>query len=163
MKNLLLTLITLISFFTLSQDYPRIEKDSSGKEIVILTLEQAQALDNQVEIGKLLEKAGTDCDSVVTTQISVIDELKRQVVNWELNVSKLKQQLRDASNKTENALIRLENCTRDRDLCEEQKRNFESIEKVYQKELRRSKLRAVGGYIVGGVGVLVGILVVIIK
>ena len=53
MKNLLFILTLLLSLTSFSQkSYPRIEKDSLGNKIVIMTYEQAQKVDNSFELLK---------------------------------------------------------------------------------------------------------------
>jgi len=64
MKKFILTLmISLSSLLSFSQtiDYPRIETDSLGNKVVVMTIEQAQKIDNNFEILNLLTKQGTEC------------------------------------------------------------------------------------------------------
>ena len=59
MKKILITMmLVLSSVLAFSQtDYTRIETDSLGKKVVVMTIEQAQKIDNNLEILQLMEKA----------------------------------------------------------------------------------------------------------
>ena len=55
-KFILLMMLIMTPLVSFSQtDYPKIETDSSGHKIVIMTIEQAQKVDNNLEILKLLQ------------------------------------------------------------------------------------------------------------
>lgn len=94
MKKLIaLLLIILFGFVGYSQTYPKFETDSSGKKLVVLTLEQAQALDNQTDLLILFEKLNGEIgqydsiclqlvnekDSVIASQTLQLDNFKRDV------------------------------------------------------------------------------------
>ena len=85
----------LSSIVSFSQEYPRLEIDSLGNKVVVFTLEQAQKIDNNLDILKLLELQGFQCDSLSTSYLKVIDNFGKQVSLLELNVTKLKEKVMD--------------------------------------------------------------------
>jgi uncharacterized protein (DUF3084 family) len=89
-------------------EYPKIEKDPKGQTVVVMTLEQAQELDNATDLLALLEVANTkiadldtlfirvvaDRDSVIHEQGLQIELLKNQVVIKESEIQSLLAELR---------------------------------------------------------------------
>ena len=50
MKRLILLLFMIISFNLFSQDYPKIELNEKGEKVVVFTFEQAQQIDNDLDL-----------------------------------------------------------------------------------------------------------------
>jgi chromosome segregation ATPase len=162
MKNLLLTLLlTITNFLTFAQDYPRIETDSTGKKIVIMTYEQAQKIDNTFELIKLLEKAGAECDNLTLSYVKVIDTLNKQVRLLETDINLYKGQVVDKNKQIDNLQERLSNCETNQSLCDEQisKRN-KQID-LLNEEITTLKVKRNVGWGVGIGGVFLGILIII--
>ena len=63
----------IINSFLYSQDYPRIETDSSGHKIVIFSIEQAHKLDTDEDVLILLKQFRIKCDSLDLSYIKVIN------------------------------------------------------------------------------------------
>jgi len=165
MKKLILVLIlTLSSIVSFSQgiDYPRIEKDSLGRKVVIMTIEQAQKVDNNLEIVNLLTKQGSECDSLNTAYLKVIDKQGKQISLLELDIKTLKSQINDKNIQITNLQTQLKNETESNNLCDDQKKLKDEEIKLLKKEVRRQKIQKVVGFIVGGVGVVGGVLLVIL-
>ena len=80
MKKLLIIPILLLSFLSFSQDYPKIELNDKGQKVVVFTLEQAQKIDNDLEVYALLKVARIQCDSLNLSYVKVIDEQRNQIV-----------------------------------------------------------------------------------
>ena len=110
MKRLILLLGLLTSFCAFSQKYPRIEIDSSGQKVVVMTYQQAQKIDNSFEMLRLLEKANIDCDSLSLSYIRVIDQYKNRVVLLETDLLLYKNQVVDKDLQLLNLQTRLQNC-----------------------------------------------------
>lgn len=166
MKKYLITLIiSIFSSLSFSQaiEYPRIEIDQMGNSVLVMTIEQAQKIDNNLELLKLFEKQGIQCDSLNTAYLKVIDNLNNQVCLLELSVSELKKQINDKDKQITNLQQQLLNEKSSNNLCEEQKRNKDEEIKLLKKELRKQKTQKILGYIVGGVGILGTIVLAILS
>jgi hypothetical protein len=163
MKNILIICFLFISFSVFSQKYPRIEKDSSDNQVVIMTVEQVQKIDNDLEILALLEEAIIDCENLNNSYIRVIDEQKKTIVNLEISKDLLNDQLVDKDKSIENLKQRLNNAISLSDECEKQKTELTNKVDVLQKEVRHLKIRRNLGYGAGILGVLGVILTLIIK
>ncbi len=145
----------------LKSDYPKIETDSMGIKVVIMTIEQAQKIDNNLDVLTLLEKAGVQCDSLNKAYLKVIDNLGKQVSILELDVKKLKDQIKDKDLQISNLQDRLNNESISNGLCEEQKNKKDEEIKLLKKEVRKQKRQKVVGFIVGGLAAAGGVFLLI--
>ena len=163
MKNLiLLTLLSMFSFLSLGQSYPRIETDSTGKQLVVMTLEQAQKIDNAFELLKLLEKAGNQCDSLTLSYVKVIDVLKRQTTLLEVDLNLYKGQVIDKDKQLSNLNERLANCEKDASECDKQISVRDEQIVLLNDEIKTIKTKRNIAYGVGVVGIIGGILLVLV-
>lgn len=163
MRKILITMmLVLSSVLAFSQDYPRIETDSSGQKVVVMTIEQVQKIDNNLEILQLMEKAQLECDSLNLSYIKVIDNQNKQISLLEIDIKHLKDQLTSKDEQINNLQIRLSNSETNNKLCEEQKLNYEKQVDILTDEVRKQKTHKVIGFIVGGAGTLGGILLSIL-
>jgi hypothetical protein len=164
MKKILITMMLILSsVFAFSQiDYPRIERDSLGQKVVVMTIEQVQKIDNNLEILQLMEKAQLECDSLNMSYIRVIDNQGKQISLLGLDIKHLKEQINSKDEQITNLQVRLSNSETNNKLCEEQKVNFEKQVGILTDEVRKQKTHKVIGFIVGGVGTLGGILLSIL-
>lgn len=151
--TLILSIFTLLSFSQII-DYPRIETDSLGNKILLMTVEQAQKIDNNLELLQLFEKQGVQCDSLNTAYIKIIDNLNNQVRLLELNVKTLKYQINDKNKQIENLQQQLANEKFGNNLCEDQKKNKDEEIKLLKKEVRKQKTQKIVGFILGVLGVI---------
>lgn len=109
MKNLIILLFGLIiSVNSFSQiDYPRYEVDSLGQKVVVMTIEQAQKLDNNSELLELFEQLNTqignydsvcvqtinDKNIVISEQKVLIDQLKSSLDTKDTAITNLQNQV----------------------------------------------------------------------
>ena len=164
MKKILITMmLVLSSVIAFSQiDYPRIQTDSLGQKVVVMTIEQVQKIDNNLEILELMERAQLECDSLNLSYIRVIDNQNKQISLLELDIKHLKEQINSKNEQITNLQTRLSNLETANKLCEEQKLNYEKQVDVLKDEVRKQKNYKIIGFIVGGAGTLGGILLSIL-
>jgi peptidoglycan hydrolase CwlO-like protein len=163
MKKMIITMMfVLTSVLVFSQDYPRIETDSLGQKVVVMTIEQVQKIDNNLEILELMERAQLECDSLNLSYIRVIDNQNKQISLLELDIKHLKEQINSKNEQITNLQTRLSNLETANKLCEEQKLNYEKQVDVLKDEVRKQKNYKIIGFIVGGAGTLGGILLSIL-
>lgn len=166
MKKIILSLLFIIfSVIVYSQGYPRIETDSLGHKFVVMTIEQAQKIDNNFELLNLLKKQGFECDSLNLYYLRVIDNYGRQVALFELDINTLRELVGDKDRQILNLTEQLTNITRTDSLCEQQKLNNEEEIKVLKKEVKTQKIKKLIGYCVGllgGLGSLTLVLVILL-
>jgi hypothetical protein len=152
----------IISRISYSQiDYPRIEIDSLGRKVVVMTIDQAQKIDNNFEILSLLIKQGSECDSLNTSYLKVIDTQGKQVSLLELNIVELKKKINDKDLQIVNLQTQLSNEVMSNSLCDVQKKNKDEEINLLKNEVKKQKRQKVIGFIAGAVGVIGGIILII--
>lgn len=161
MKTILTILILIITNITYSQNYPKIETDSTGKKLVVMTYEQAQKVDNAFELITLLEKAGAECDSLTLSYIKVIDVLKHQVSLLEVDVNLFKGQVVDKDRQILNIQQQLSNCESSKQACDSQIEVRNNQINLLNNEIKTLKTKRNIAYGVGIGGIIGGILLVL--
>jgi len=164
MKNLILTLILLLSFILgfsqnsfVKEDLPQYFVQNGDTIGILLTVQQVQKLDNNSELLGLFEKLSIKCDSLDTYYIGVINQMNDKIAILNIKLSKqdeaIKKQddmVKDLKDQLNNAIIRL-------DLCEQQRNNDSIIIKGLKQDLNKSKWRNVAGWTTSGVVSVVAI------
>lgn len=137
-----------------SQDYPKIEKDSLGNNIFVMTIEQAQQIDNNLELLELLKISSSQCDSLNISYLKIIDNIGKQILLQDLDIKKLKEQILDKDDQIVNLQLRLSNMNEINKLCEEQKSKDDQIISLLKKDIRKQKIQKIIGFGVGAIGVI---------
>jgi hypothetical protein len=155
MKIILTIIICFISLFGLSQEYPKIEIDSKGQKVVIFTFEQAQRIDNDLEILSLLEKSKVQCDSLGLTTFRIIDTQNSKIILLEKSISELKKQSFEKDSLISNKdrqILNLENSSK---LQDEQKKLKDQQIDGLKSDIEKEKTKK---WIFGTVGLLIGLI-----
>jgi len=161
MKKLLIIPILLLSFLSFSQDYPRIELNDKGQKVVVFTLEQAQKIDNDLEVYALLKVARIKCDSLNLSYVKVIDEQRNQIVLLKsINEQDVKQ-LSDKDKQIKNLEDQNTNLEKDVKLCDAQKINNQKEIDGLKDDIKKTKWKSLGsGFLVGVVATLFTVLLI---
>lgn len=94
MKYTLAFLLMFCTSFLFSQlSYPRYEIDSLGQKIVLMTIEQAQALDNNSDLLKLFENLDTQLSDYDEICIRVIGQKDAVIAAQDIQMKTLKESL----------------------------------------------------------------------
>ena len=94
MKNVLIFIFLIFSAITYAQiDYPRFEIDSLGQKVVVMTVQQAQKLDNNSELLLLFEGLNTKMIENDSICIKVINDKDYVISIQKLEINKLKESL----------------------------------------------------------------------
>ena len=162
MKNLAIFLLLLLPLLSIAQSgYPRIEQDSTGQSIVIMTLEQAQSLDNASDLLILFEKMDADladydyaCIKVINQQGQLITAIERENLNLK-DLCKVKDAKVDTLQANINSYVAKEVSWK------AETENLKKISDEYKDELGRSKWRNIIGGSSSAV-IIVGLLTALI-
>lgn len=161
MKRMILLLTMLLTFSAFSQiEYPIIEKDSLGNAVVVFSIEQAQDIDNKLELLELLEKMDgqildydslcikviNEKDEVIAKQDIQIKKMTKLLDNKDDQVLNLKSQIIDYQVKEETYKRQLENKDREIELHEE---------KIKDQRNRMILGGSLGGAIIAGLVYLI--------
>ena len=153
MKNILLSLLSLI-FVTsgYSQEYPKFQVDSSGIEVVVLTIEQAQKLDNDSDLLVLFKNLNKKIGEYDTVCLKVINDKEVVISSQKMEISELNNLLKLKDSK----VVDLQNSIKEyKNGQNEYKSEIELKNKIiYEKDIqiKKTKWRA------GGIGVVIGII-----
>jgi peptidoglycan hydrolase CwlO-like protein len=164
MKKLILAIILLITFNVSAQiEYPRLEVDSLGQAIVIMTVEQAQQLDNNADLLMLFEKLDGELgkydevcirvigqkDAVIAVQDLEIKKLKESLTNKDEQITKLQQEV--ILNEEKNESFTRELAKKDEEI------------KLHKDEIKRVKVNSVIGGSITSVAIIGLIIALVFK
>jgi predicted RNase H-like nuclease (RuvC/YqgF family) len=149
----------MISFVSTSQEYPKIEHNKRGEKVVVFTLEQAQKIDNDLEILSLLEKSSIQCDSLNLSNARTIDAQARQIEFLDKGILVLEEQVKDKDLQIENISTRFKNLEKNNKICDEQKTIKERQISKLKLDLKKEKAKS---WLLGGSGIAIGILAILI-
>jgi predicted RNase H-like nuclease (RuvC/YqgF family) len=164
MKSLFLTLLLSLTYLISSAqtELPRYLIENGDTIGVIISVEQAQKLDNNSELLELFKKLRIDCDNLDTHYIQVINSLNEQVALLKVNVSELEGQSSTLSSWNESLKEQLKNSEKSNKLCNEELENKDQEIKILKNELRRQKIKKVVS-VAGNVALIVVTTILIIK
>jgi hypothetical protein len=151
MKKILLLIMILISFNIYSQDYPRIELNNKGEKIVVFTLEQAQKIDNDLEILELMKVARVKCDSLNLSYIKVIDEQKGEIIILKKLNDELSKNEKDKDKQISNLSEQNSNLQKNIDLCNKENGNKDKEIEGLNDDIKKVKWKSLGSGFVAGV------------
>lgn len=141
--------------------YPKFATDSLGQKIVLLTIKQAQALDNQTDLLVLFKKMNQQIGSYDSTCIQVVNEKDVVIAKQTLQINTLNESLLV---KNKQYALQQESISNLQEQIKSYKKESEndkiSID-LYIKEIKKSKWKyGAGG---GAVGIAVGLIIGIIS
>jgi hypothetical protein len=154
MKKLILSIILItISFFANSQstDLPQYLIEGGDTIGIIISVEQAQSLDNDAELLSLFKQLRMDCDNLDSYYLQVINSLDQKMGLLEIKNKELYNQSVEKMSLIENLNKQIENCEQNKDLCDDQISIKNEEVKTLKGEIRRQKIRkfiSIGGNVV---------------
>jgi predicted RNase H-like nuclease (RuvC/YqgF family) len=165
MKKLSLLLISILfSLKLLSQiDYPIYQIDSLGQTVVVMTIEQAQKLDNNSELLSLFEKLNSQILNYDSVCIKAINEKEYVVTTQKIEISKLKESINIKDQKIVTLQKEIIEYKKKIDLLEDQLLNRNDLIKVKDEEIGRLKIKmAIGGSASGLaiIGLIIGLILI---
>lgn len=134
-------------------EYPRYDVDSLGNTVVIMTVEQAQKLDNSVELLLLLEKLNSQSQDYDIICIKTINDLNNVISIQKIEISKLKEYLK---NKDEQILTLLSEASayeKKVNILEQEVSNRQGVIDEKDKQIKNLKTKIIIGGVGGGVAI----------
>lgn len=161
MKKILLILMLLLSFsgFAQNNSYPKYITDGDTLRVVF-TIEQAQKIDNDLELLSMYKNASVNYDSVSNAYILVIDNMNNQIATLKLALN-----TSEVINENNTSLIRnlkgqITNYEQDLILAKQQSDNKDIIITNQKKEIKKQKTQKIIGFI-SAVGIAVGLIILL--
>jgi len=156
MRKVITIILILITLSVFSQtEYPKLSKDSSGNKIVLLTIDQAQRVDNNLEILNLLTIEDRDCDSLNHAYIKVINELNKQIFLLKKENTLIKSEIDYKSGQIKDLIKEKNNLVKSDSLCSVELNNNKQIIKDKDIEIKKlNKQKWSGWFVAGALGIL---------
>jgi chromosome segregation ATPase len=163
MKNLLILLFGLIiSVNSFSQiDYPRYEVDSLGQKVVVMTIEQAQKLDNNSELLELFEQLNTQIGNYDSVCVQTINDKNRVISEQKVLIEQLKSSLDTKDTAITNLQNQVLKYQENEILFNTQITNLNDQIRIKDDKIKDQKIKMIVGGSISGVsiiGLILGIL-----
>lgn len=153
------TLLLLLSFlicsllsFSQSTDFPQYYIKNGDTLGIIISLEQAQKIDNDYDMLDLLKNYKVAVDKLDSAYIFVIDNMKQQVAVLNLKISQLEGIIKLKDSQIDNLKDQIDKYRRDNDLANAQLKAKDEIIDNYKKAKKSAFLKTFA--LVIGIGVL---------
>lgn len=163
MKKILIMIFLMISTISFSQgiEYPRYEVDSLGQKVFVMTIEQAQKLDNNSELLELFEQLNTQIGSYDSVCVQVINDKNVVISNQKVLIGELKNSLDTKDSSIVNLQNQLTKYQVNEVIFNDKIENLNYQIKLKDEKIRQQKTKMIIGGGIGGVsivGLILGIL-----
>ena len=93
MKKLLILIFGLFLYISAHAqiEYPRYEIDTCGEKVVVLTIQQAQCLDNSTDLLFLFEKLNSQISNYDSICLKVVNQKDSVISSQSIDIKKLKE------------------------------------------------------------------------
>lgn len=134
--------------------YPKFDTDSTGQKLVVLTIEQAQALDNNTDLLFMFEKLNSQIGNYDSICLKVVNEKEKVIASQTVQINNLKEALLNKDKQIVNLQATITELTKKSDNFEQELKNKNDEIALHKKEIRRVKRNyliggGVGGFILG--------------
>ena len=170
MKNFLTLIIGMIlSLSAYSQysqpkiDYPRFEIDSLGQQVLVMTIEQAQNLDNCTDLFVLLQKQNTQMGQYDSVCVKVINDKEKVIASQKMEIAKLKESINNKDLQIKALQGEVASYLKKILILEDEVTNRQQVIDEKNLQLKKMKTKMIFGGIGGGVaiiGLILGFLVI---
>lgn len=163
MKALIFTLSLFMYVCGFSQigEYPKYSIENN-KQVVIFTIEQAQEIDNNLELLELLQQLNNKYQDYDSLNLKVIDELGNVIALQKLEISTLKESNITKENKILVLKKEIELYITSTQLLKAQVSNRQEVISYKDKQLKKYKAYMIGGSVVSGV-IITGLIYLLLK
>ena len=144
-------------------DYPRFEIDSLGQQVLIMTIEQAQNLDNSTDLLALLEKQNTQMGQYDSVCVKVINDKEQVIASQKMEIAKLKESINNKDLQIKALQGEVASYLKKILILENEVANRQQVIDEKSLQLRKMKTKMVVGGLGGGVaiiGLILGLLVI---
>jgi chromosome segregation ATPase len=143
-------------------DYPKFETDSNGQQVIVMTIEQAQSLDNSTDLLALLEKQSTQIGQYDSVCVRVINDKEQVIASQKMEIVKLKESIDNKDQQIKSLQGEIDAYLKKILILEEQVTNRQQVIDEKNLQIRKMKTKMIFGGVSGGVaiiGLIFGLLV----
>ena len=158
-------ILSLSSFAQYSKpiEYPKFEIDSNGQQVLVMTIEQAQNLDNSTDLLALLEKQNTQMGQYDSVCVKVINDKEQVIASQKMEIAKLKESINNKDLQIKALQGEVAAYLKKILILEDEVANRQQVIDEKNLQLRKMKTKMVVGGLGGGVaiiGLILGLLVI---
>ena len=158
-------ILSLSSFAQYSKpiEYPKFEIDSNGQQVLVMTIEQAQNLDNSTDLLALLEKQNTQMSQYDSVCVKVINDKEQVIASQKMEIAKLKESINNKDLQIKALQGEVASYLKKILILENEVANRQQVIDEKSLQLRKMKTKMVVGGLGGGVaiiGLILGLLVI---
>jgi hypothetical protein len=162
MKKLLILLTLLLTMSSFAQiDYPRIEKDSLDQEVVIMTIEQAQVIDNKLELLSLFENLNIQINNYEVICVKIINEKEEIIAKQDIQIKNLSDLNSNKDDQIENLKSQIVNYQVKETMWSEEILNKDKEIKLHKEKIDKQRNRMILGGSIGG-AIISGLIAIIL-
>lgn len=164
MKKIILFLVGImlsLPIFSQKIEYPRYDIDSNGQQVIVMTIEQAQKLDNATDLLKLLEELNVNVGSYDSVCIQAINDKEKVIASQKIEINILKNIINNGNEQIINLQNQITDYEKKIKLTEKQLLTTNKIIDEKDKQIKKIKTKMVVGGI-GGAAAIIGLILVII-
>ena len=144
-------------------EYPRYETDSLGQQVLVMTIEQAQCLDNGTDLLVLLQKINTQMGDYDSVCVKVINDKEVVIASQKMEIKKLKESLVNKDEQIKALQGEVASYLKKILILESEVANRQQVIDEKSLQLRKMKTKMVVGGLGGGVaiiGLVLGLLLI---
>lgn len=144
-------------------EYPRFEIDSLGQQVLVMTIEQAQNLDNGTDLLVLLQKQNTQMSQYDSVCVKVINDKEQVIASQKMEIAKLKESINNKDLQIKSLQSEVDVYLKKILILEDQVVNRQQVIDEKNLQLRKMKTKMIFGGIGGGIaiiGLILGLLVI---
>ncbi len=160
MKRLLFTMLLFLSVFISSaQDttstvtYPHYSVED-GQKVLVMTIEQAQKLDNDGEILKLFKQLNADFNSVDSACVKVVDAQGKEIAGLKVQIVALQSLDKTKTEEITNLKSQVSEYKAKDELNKQELEKKDKIITEKDGQIRKQKRQKIGGFIGGGAAII---------
>ena len=135
-------------------DYPRFEIDSLGQQVLVMTIEQAQNLDNGADLLVLLQKQNTQMGQYDSVCVKVINDKEQVIASQKMEIAKLKESINNKDLQIKALQGEVVSYLKKILILEDQVNNRQQVIDEKNLQLRKMKTKMIVGGFGGGVAII---------
>ncbi len=161
--TLILTTLLMNVCFSQNIEYPRFEIDSLGQKVVVMTIEQAQALDNSTDLLPLFNQLNVQIGSVDSACIKVVNEKDVVIAKQQVQINDQKSLIKVKDEEILNLQAQIFDYKNKEILFKQEIKNKDQEIELHLGKIKSLKTKMWVGGSIGGlviIGLVVGILTI---
>jgi hypothetical protein len=165
MKNFIISTIFIFLSLTLfgQIDYPRYETDSLGQKVIVMTVQQAQTLDNSTDLIPLFNKLNVQLGTVDSACIKVVNDKDVVIAKQQVQINDQKNLINTKNDEISNLQKRIDQYITNEKFYKDEIKNKDAEIQLHLDKIQDQKVKMWVGGSLGGlsiIGLIIGIIAI---